>query len=59
MTKDSDYEELSMMKGAPPKVIWLRTGNCTTEALTGLFNRQRLVLDAFLASESDAILQLR
>jgi len=30
VSKDSDYEELSMMKGAPPKLIWLRTGNCTT-----------------------------
>jgi predicted nuclease of predicted toxin-antitoxin system len=30
VTKDSDFSELSVLRGSPPKVIWLRTGNCTT-----------------------------
>jgi predicted nuclease of predicted toxin-antitoxin system len=27
VTKDSDFHELSLLKGAPPKVVWLRAGN--------------------------------
>jgi len=27
VTKDSDFHELSLLRGAPPKVIWLRFGN--------------------------------
>jgi predicted nuclease of predicted toxin-antitoxin system len=28
--KDSDFSERSVLRGSPPKVIWLRIGNCTT-----------------------------
>jgi predicted nuclease of predicted toxin-antitoxin system len=59
VTKDSDFEQLSMMKGSPPKVIWLRTGNCTTAALNELFIRRGEEIAAFLASEVDAILEIR
>lgn len=27
VTNDSDFHELSLLLGAPPKVIWLQTGN--------------------------------
>ena len=30
VTKDEDFHRLSVMRGAPPKVIWIRLGNCTT-----------------------------
>lgn len=29
-TKDSDFSELSLLRGFLPKVIWIRIGNCTT-----------------------------
>ena len=30
VSKDSDFAERSAKFGSPPKVIWLRIGNCTT-----------------------------
>lgn len=30
VTKDEDYNNLSVVRGNPPKVIWLQLGNCTT-----------------------------
>ena len=30
VSKDSDFSERSALLGNPPKVIWLRVGNCTT-----------------------------
>lgn len=30
VTKDEDYNQLSVMRGCPPKVLWLQLGNCTT-----------------------------
>lgn len=30
VTKDADFSELISIKGFPPKVIWIRLGNCTT-----------------------------
>lgn len=29
VTKDEDYYNLSVLRGCPPKVIWLQIGNCT------------------------------
>ncbi|MFN5513948.1 MAG: DUF5615 family PIN-like protein [Cyanobacteriota bacterium] len=30
VTRDSDYNELLTFRGFPPKVIWVRRGNCST-----------------------------
>lgn len=41
VTKDLDYNELVILRGFPPKVVWIRLGNCTTcqiEALLRLHN---------------------
>lgn len=36
VTKDSDFSELSLLKGFPPKVIWVRIGNCLTNDVESL-----------------------
>jgi len=33
VTKDSDFSDLCVLLGFPPKVIWIRRGNCTTDAI--------------------------
>lgn len=33
VTRDSDYNDLSLIRGFPPKVIWIRRGNCSTQAI--------------------------
>ena len=35
VSKDSDFQQLSLFFGAPPTVIWLRIGNCTNRVLFG------------------------
>ena len=32
-TKDVDFYQRSMLRGAPPQVIWVRIGNATTRAM--------------------------
>jgi predicted nuclease of predicted toxin-antitoxin system len=36
VTKDSDFSELILLRGFPPKVIWIRIGNCTTNDVEDL-----------------------
>lgn len=36
VTKDADYSELLLLYGYPPKIIWIRRGNCTTQAIENL-----------------------
>lgn len=33
VTMDSDFADLAALLGAPPKIIWLRCGNQSTDAL--------------------------
>jgi len=33
VTKDSDFSELAVLLGFPPKVIWIRRGNCSTQTI--------------------------
>ena len=33
VSKDSDFHELSLLFGSPPKVVWIRRGNCTTKQI--------------------------
>jgi predicted nuclease of predicted toxin-antitoxin system len=37
VTKDEDYNNLSVLRGCPPKVIWLQLGNCTTAQVEAVF----------------------
>ena len=40
VSKDSDFNELLVTKGFPPKVIWIRLGNCTTAEIAELLRSQ-------------------
>lgn len=33
VTKDADYSDLSLLRSFPPKVVWLRLGNCSTQQI--------------------------
>lgn len=45
VTKNTDMVDLCLVKGAPPKVLWLRIGNCTTTAVDQVLqvNHERIV----------------
>jgi predicted nuclease of predicted toxin-antitoxin system len=40
VSKDSDMHDRSLLFGFPPKVIWIRRGNCSTREVKGLIRRE-------------------
>lgn len=52
-SKDSDFYQRSLVLGAPPKVIWLRVGNASTDAIAALL-RQRYVMVRRFYEDTDA-----
>jgi predicted nuclease of predicted toxin-antitoxin system len=50
VTFDADFYDLSIVKGHPPKVIWLRTGNKTTNKLEILFRKNHKTIEEFLSN---------
>ncbi len=51
ITFDEDFNNLSLLKGYPPKIIWLRTGNTSTEKLAQLIIEKSEVIKGFLSPE--------
>lgn len=47
VTKDADFADLVMTLGAPPRVVWLRLGNCATSAVEALLIEHREAVIAF------------
>lgn len=46
-SKDSDFYHRSMVLGHPPKIIWVRLGNCTTAQILSLLRTRRADVSAF------------
>ena len=51
VSKDSDFADISVLRGAPPRVIWIRLGNCTTSAVAFLLRNS---VDAVLRFDDGA-----
>jgi predicted nuclease of predicted toxin-antitoxin system len=47
VSKDSDFHHLSFLLGAPPKVVWLDVGNCSTSRIESLLRTNVVRLIAF------------
>jgi predicted nuclease of predicted toxin-antitoxin system len=58
VTKDEDYAELAVLRGAPPKVVWLRIGNCSTSAVEQTLRKYAQAIRELLADEERIILEL-
>jgi predicted nuclease of predicted toxin-antitoxin system len=56
VTKDSDFNQLSFLHGMPPRVIWLRLGNCTTNEIEQILRLRAADIAAFEADPEAAIL---
>ena len=58
VTKDDDFEQRSILFGHPPKVIWIRLGNCRTADLERLLRDSQKVIEAFGEDDQKSILPL-
>ena len=58
VTKDDDFEQRSLLFAHPPKVIWIRLGNCRTGQIASLMRNSQKVILAFSEDEEKSILPL-
>jgi predicted nuclease of predicted toxin-antitoxin system len=58
VSKDFDFYQRSLLFGFPPKVIWIRRGNCTTEALEQILRERRSDIERFHRDKRHAYLIL-
>ena len=58
VSKDADMHDLSLVFGNPPKVVWLRLGNCSTRQVEELLRRDFDVIELFYEDEYVSLLSL-
>jgi predicted nuclease of predicted toxin-antitoxin system len=39
VSKDADFNEISVLRGYPPKIVWIRHGNCSTRDIEEILRR--------------------
>lgn len=59
VTKDSDLADLAFSRGFPPKVIWLRLGNYTTDEVENAIRESRDAMEAFGQDPEPSVLEIR
>lgn len=58
VSKDADFHQRSLLLGFPPKVIWLKLGNCSTLAVEQLLRAHLEDVKEFEADETATFLIL-
>ena len=59
VSKDADFHQRSFLYGAPPKVVWIRRGNCSTSDVELVLRAHVLAVFEFGADEEGSFLELR
>jgi predicted nuclease of predicted toxin-antitoxin system len=58
VSQDADFAEMAALLGPPPKVIWLRSGNQPTAAISKLLRHHAELIVAFGYDDGAACLQI-
>lgn len=58
LTHDDDFEKLLLLKGAPPKVIILKTFNKNTKEIAELLIAKKEIIESFISNDQLMILEI-
>jgi len=58
VTFDADFFKKSVIKGAPPKIVWLRTGNLTNSELIELLILNFSAISTFIDNPAQNCLEI-
>ena len=58
VSKDADFHQRSLLLGYPPKVIWIRLGNCSTKDVEELLTHYTDEIATFFEDDEAAFLAL-
>jgi predicted nuclease of predicted toxin-antitoxin system len=57
-SKDADFQQRALLRGWPPKVVWVRLGNCSTAEVERLLRSRVEDLSAFEEDPTASFLAL-
>jgi predicted nuclease of predicted toxin-antitoxin system len=48
VSKDADFHQRSLLLGSPPKVVWLRIGNCSVTESEAILRERYIAIRRFI-----------
>lgn len=58
VTQDSNFNDLSVLNGFPPFVVWIKSGNTRVSEIENLLRTHSIRLRAFLETKSMGLIEL-
>lgn len=58
LSKDSDFHNLLISHGYPPKLIWLRTGNISTKQIASILLSLKAEIKYFIGNKDQGLLEI-
>jgi predicted nuclease of predicted toxin-antitoxin system len=58
VTKDADFSDFGLVKGFPPKIIWIRRGNCSTREIEAILREYYSAITALSEDHETGILTI-
>jgi len=58
VTKDADFSELCVLRGFPPKIIWIRRGNCSVRDLEDILRQHHEDIENLETDDVNGVLTL-
>ena len=52
VTQDSDFYDLALLHGTPPKIVWIRSGNSSTDHVEELLRSNVLAIQRLNSSQN-------
>lgn len=59
VSKDEDFHRLAVLRGAPPKFVWIQLGNCSTADIADLLRRHHDEIVRFSEQTEATVLELQ
>jgi len=58
VTQDNDFNNLISIRGFPPKIVWLKTGNCSIKITADILVRSKQAIKELLSSKEYGLLEV-
>lgn len=58
LSQDSDFYDIGFVKGYPPKIIWIRSGNSSTRGIMNLLDTNHLAIRHFIENTDTFCLEI-
>lgn len=58
VTFDSDFVDLNILRGIPPRIVWLKTGNLSTINVALILKQNSAVIRDFILNSENGVLEI-